>query len=201
MVDALGPHLVSTADRISARLGYGATTSATRAAPAWRARRGERDDAAAPVGVACPRPHERSASRSPLACCCAPLLALGVSTAAPARVTTTRIQGRSHAVAQTISNLQTDATARERAEDLRERPRRAPWSSRLGAQGGCEAAIKTQLNEIDTFELSGRVGEVERGGTAPPRRAGKQRQCGQDPSSTVCAGQGRRQVEDLELCS
>ncbi len=66
-------------------------------------------------------------------------------------VSTGNYRGEQHAVAQTISNLQADVTAGEQkklcANDVS-----AAVVKRLGGTKGCEAAIKTQLGEIDNLE-------------------------------------------------
>jgi hypothetical protein len=68
-------------------------------------------------------------------------------------VSTGSFKGEPHAVAQTISNLQADATAAEQkkvcANDLA-----AAVVKRLGGQARCESAIKTQLTEVDSLELT-----------------------------------------------
>jgi hypothetical protein len=83
---------------------------------------------------------------------CWPLLALGLTACAGA-VSTSSFKGAQHEVAQTISNLQSDATAAEQkkicANDLA-----GSLVERLGGSKGCEAAIKTQLAEVDSLEVS-----------------------------------------------
>jgi hypothetical protein len=68
-------------------------------------------------------------------------------------VSTSNYKGEQHAVAQTIANLQADAAAGEQhkvcANDLA-----ATVVARLGGQAACERAIKSQLSEIDNFELN-----------------------------------------------
>jgi hypothetical protein len=90
--------------------------------------------------------------RRPLALLCLPLFATLLtacgSTAAKAPFT-----GEKHEVAQTIANLQTDATAAEQkkicADDIA-----AAVVARLGGSKRCEAAIKSQLAEVDNLETS-----------------------------------------------
>lgn len=83
---------------------------------------------------------------------CAPLGALGLA-ACGAAVSTASFKGEQHEVAQTVANLQTDATAGEEqkicANDLA-----SAVVARLGGTKGCEAAIKSQLGQIDNLELS-----------------------------------------------
>lgn len=63
-------------------------------------------------------------------------------------VSTSGFKGERHAVAQTIANLQSDATAADQrkicAKDLS-----AAVVSRLGGRKGCEKAVKEQLKELD----------------------------------------------------
>jgi hypothetical protein len=81
-----------------------------------------------------------------------PLCALTLS-ACGSTVATAGFKGEQHEVAQTISNLQADATAGEQkkicANDLA-----AAAVARLGGSKGCEEAIKKQLAEIDSLEVS-----------------------------------------------
>jgi hypothetical protein len=83
---------------------------------------------------------------------CAPLIALGLSACGTA-VTTSSFHGAEHEVAQTIANLQTDATAGEQNK-ICSRDLAASVVARLGGSSGCQAAIKNQLSEIDSLELS-----------------------------------------------
>jgi hypothetical protein len=84
---------------------------------------------------------------------CAPLLVLGVSACGSATVSTSSFKGEDKAVAQAVANLQSNATAGEEqkicAADLA-----APIVTRLGGKKGCEAAIKHQLTEVDSFEVT-----------------------------------------------
>jgi hypothetical protein len=87
-----------------------------------------------------------------LAIICIPLCALALS-ACGTTTSTAGFEGEQHAVAQTIANLQADATAGEQkkicADDLA-----ASVVTRLGGVNGCEAAIKKQLAEVDSLEVS-----------------------------------------------
>jgi hypothetical protein len=90
--------------------------------------------------------------RRPLALLCLPLLALSLA-ACGTTVSTSGFKGPQHEVAQTVANLQADATAGEQrkicTEDLS-----ASVVSRLGGGKGCEAAIKSQLAQVDSLEAS-----------------------------------------------
>jgi hypothetical protein len=83
---------------------------------------------------------------------CLPLSALLLS-ACGSTVSTSSFKGEQHEVAQAISNLQADATAGEQkkicADDLA-----AGVVARLGGTKGCETAIKNQLAEVDSLEVS-----------------------------------------------
>jgi hypothetical protein len=86
----------------------------------------------------------------PLALICLPLSALAL-TGCGNTVSTSSFKGPRREVAQTIANFQAAATAGEQkklcTEDLA-----APVVARLGGTKRCEAAIKSQLSEVDSFE-------------------------------------------------
>ncbi len=88
----------------------------------------------------------------PLALLCLPLSALALA-ACGSTVSTARFKGAQREVAQTIANFQSAATAAEQkkicTEDLA-----APLVARLGGTKRCEAAIKSQLTEVDSLEAS-----------------------------------------------
>jgi hypothetical protein len=90
--------------------------------------------------------------RRPFALLCLPLSALALA-ACGTTVSTAGFKGQQHEVAQTISNFQADATAAEQnkicANDLA-----AALVTRLGGAKRCEAAIKSQLAEVDSLEAS-----------------------------------------------
>ncbi|MGP0101747.1 MAG: hypothetical protein ACLPUT_09030 [Solirubrobacteraceae bacterium] len=90
--------------------------------------------------------------RRPLALLCLPLTALALA-GCGSTVSTSGFKGTEQEVAQTIANLQADATAAEQskicANDLA-----ATVVTRLGGAKGCEAAIKSQLAQVDSLEVS-----------------------------------------------
>ena len=98
--------------------------------------------------------------RRALALCCLVLCALAISACATG-TTTASFKGTEHAVAQTVANLQSDATASEQkkicAQDLA-----AKVVAGLGGAKGCEAAIKEQLAEIDAPEATVESVQVSR---------------------------------------
>lgn len=95
---------------------------------------------------------------------CLPLCALGLSACATT-VSTSAFKGQQREAAQAIANLQADATAGEQkkicANDLA-----ATVVSRLGGTNRCEAAIKKQLAEIDSLEVSVRSVTLAAGSTS-----------------------------------
>ena len=83
---------------------------------------------------------------------CVPLLAVVVS--ACASTTANSFKGESHAVAQTIANLQTEATAGE-AQKICSEELASTVTARLNSvPGGCKQALKSQLSQVDTQELT-----------------------------------------------
>jgi hypothetical protein len=87
-----------------------------------------------------------------LALLSAALCALALAACAKT-VSTTGFSGAKRDVAQTVANLQTDATAGEQkkvcANDLA-----AATVARLGGAKGCEKAVKEQLTEVDSLEVT-----------------------------------------------
>ncbi len=79
-------------------------------------------------------------------------IALGL-TACGETASTGSFKGESHNVAQTISDFQSDAMSANKqklcANDLA-----STITTRLKAAGGCEAAVKQQLTQLDSFGLT-----------------------------------------------
>jgi hypothetical protein len=103
--------------------------------------------------------------RRPLALLCLPLSAFALAACGAASTTSTSgFSGVEREVAQTIANLQSHATSVEEnkicGEDLA-----ADVVKRLGGTKGCEAAIKTQLDEVDNLEVSVQSVKVAADGT------------------------------------
>ncbi len=84
---------------------------------------------------------------------CAPLLALGVSACA-STASSSSFKGEPHAVAQVVSNLQTEATADEAKEICASLLSTALTDRLNAARGGCTEALKSQLAEVDNLEVS-----------------------------------------------
>ncbi len=80
-------------------------------------------------------------------------LCAGVLAGCGSAVSTTGFSGAQHEVAQTIANLQTNATASNEKKICAEVLAASVVKSLGGAQG-CEAAIKTQIGEIDNLEAT-----------------------------------------------
>jgi hypothetical protein len=99
---------------------------------------------------------------------CVALLASGLA-ACGNTVSTSGFKGEQHAIAETISNLQADATAGEQkkicANDLA-----GAVVRRLGGTKGCEAAIKSQVAEIDSLETKVQSIQLGPGGTTATAR-------------------------------
>jgi hypothetical protein len=93
-----------------------------------------------------------AAVRRLLALICLALCSLAVA-ACGTTTSTANFKGTEHEVAQTVADLQSDVTASDQKKictnDLS-----AAAVARLGGEKGCEAAIKTQLAEIDSTELT-----------------------------------------------
>ncbi len=90
--------------------------------------------------------------RSP-ALLCVPLLALGLSACAQT-VSTSGLKGEAKAAAETVKDLQSNATAGEAKKICQDDLASAVVKRLEGANGGCQEAIKKQLAEIDSVELT-----------------------------------------------
>jgi hypothetical protein len=79
------------------------------------------------------------------------------------KVSTSGFSGEERAVAQTISNLQADVTAADQQKICRN-DLAAPVVARLNAApGGCRQAVKRQVAEVDSLNMT--VQSVQLGGT------------------------------------
>ncbi len=83
---------------------------------------------------------------------CAPALATGLAACATT-VSTSSFKGEQQKVAQTISNLQSDATALE-AKKICGQDLAAANVASLNRAGGCKKAIEEQLKQIDNFDAT-----------------------------------------------
>jgi len=90
--------------------------------------------------------------RRPFVLLCVPLSGLALS-ACGSTTSTAGFHGEQHDVAQTVANLQSNATAGEEkkicSQDLA-----AGVVRRLGGRTRCEAAIKSQLAAVDRLEVT-----------------------------------------------
>jgi hypothetical protein len=84
---------------------------------------------------------------------CAPLLALGASACASTS-TLSSFKGEDHAVAQVVSNLQSYGTAGEAQKICTDLLSSAVVARLHSSPGGCEQALKNQLSQIDTPEVT-----------------------------------------------
>jgi hypothetical protein len=82
-----------------------------------------------------------------------PLLAVGLSACAKT-VSTSGLNGESKQVAETIKDLQSDVTAGEQKKICKNDLATTVVARLNTAKGGCQQAIKDQLAEIDSFEVT-----------------------------------------------
>ncbi len=81
------------------------------------------------------------------------LLAAALSACATT-TTSNSFKGEQHAAAQTIANLQSAATAGEAGKICKQLLSTALVARLNASAGGCQQAIKKQLEEIDSFEVT-----------------------------------------------
>lgn len=91
--------------------------------------------------------------KRPLVLLCAPLLTVGLSACA-STASSGSFKGEPHAIAQTISDLQTESTAGEAKKICADLLSSAVTTRLRSASGGCTQAIKSQLSQIDTLQLT-----------------------------------------------
>lgn len=85
---------------------------------------------------------------------CLPLSALLLAACGPTAATSTSsFTGAKHEVAQAIASFQSHASSSEQKK-ICEEDLAAALVARLGGSKGCEAAIKTQLGQVDNPELA-----------------------------------------------
>jgi hypothetical protein len=90
--------------------------------------------------------------RQLLATGCSLALATGIG-ACGETASTSSFKGESHNVAQTVSDLQADATAGDQKK-LCENDLAATLTTRLSSAGGCKTVVKNQLHEIDALNMT-----------------------------------------------
>ncbi len=126
--------------------------------------------------------------RRPLALLCLLMCAVALA-ACGSTVSTAGFTGEQHAVAQTISNLQADATAGEPkkicADDVT-----AVVVTRLGGVKGCEAAIKSQLAEVDSLEASVQSVRVAAGASSATAEVTSTREGKKSPGTVSLVKEG-----------
>jgi hypothetical protein len=129
-----------------------------------------------------------------------PMLAIGVA-ACGSSVATTAFKGEEHEVAQAVSNLQADATAGDEQRLCADDLAGSVVALLDRSQGGCKQAIKNQLGEIDSFEVSIQAVHLGPQGTHPTATASvKSINAGKTRSSTVSLVKeaGRWKVSSLQ---
>ena len=84
---------------------------------------------------------------------CAPLLALGASACASTSTLST-FKGEDHAVAQVVSDLQSYGTAGEAQRICTDLLASTVTARLRSASGGCKQALKEQLSQVDTPEVT-----------------------------------------------
>lgn len=82
-------------------------------------------------------------------------------------VSTSKFQGERRQVAQTISDFQKDATAADESK-LCQHDLARSLTVALGRSGGCQAALKSQLREVDALNLT--VESIALAGTSAQAR-------------------------------
>jgi hypothetical protein len=107
-------------------------------------------------------------SRRALALLGAPLLAASLLGCAN-KVSTSGFSGEEREVAQTISNLQADTTAGDAQKICRNDLAGAVVARLNAAPGGCKQAVKTQVSEVDSLNMT--VQSVQLNGTGAQRTA------------------------------
>ena len=84
--------------------------------------------------------------------CCALALPVGLA-ACGETASTSNFKGESRNVAQTVANLQSDATASDQKK-LCQNDLASTVTARLQSAGGCQTALKEQLHEIDSLNMT-----------------------------------------------
>lgn len=114
---------------------------------------------------------------------CAVLLVVGLSACATT-VSTSGYKGEAKAVAQTIKDFQSDATAGE-AKKVCDNDLAAPVVKSLSsAPGGCQQVIKDQLKEIASFEVDVQSIQITSAGHAATARV-KSKYSGKNKISSI----------------
>lgn len=98
-------------------------------------------------------PRKAQLARATSAPACALLLAVALSACAKT-VSTSGLKGDAKSAAETIKNLQTDVTAGDQKKVCENDLAKALVTKLDAAEGGCQKAVKDQLAEIDSFEVT-----------------------------------------------
>jgi copper chaperone CopZ len=89
-----------------------------------------------------------------LALLCASLLAVGLTACGSSSGVSSAFKGEEHEIAQTIANLQSDATVGEQKKICATVLSSALVKQLSAVKGGCAQAIKNQIAEVDSFVVS-----------------------------------------------
>src|ERR1700677_877593 len=89
-----------------------------------------------------------------LALLCASLLAVGLAACGTGSTVSSSFKGEEHEVAQTIANLQSDATVGEQEKICASLLSSALVKQLSTIKGGCAQAIKNQIAQVDSFVVS-----------------------------------------------
>lgn len=106
-----------------------------------------------PLSQTGPAPRRGRSARAATATACALLLSLALSACAKT-VSTSGLKGDAKAAAETIKNLQTDVTAGDEKKVCENDLAKSLVTKLDASPGGCQKAIKDQLAEIDSFEVT-----------------------------------------------
>jgi hypothetical protein len=114
---------------------------------------------------------------------CAVLLLIGLSACATT-VSTSGYKGEAKDVAQTIKNLQSDATAGEQKKVCNNDLAGSVVKSLSSATGGCQQVIKEQLKEIASLEVTVESIQITSAGHTATAKA-KSKFAGKNKVSTI----------------
>ncbi|MGO8906987.1 MAG: hypothetical protein ACLQMH_15410 [Solirubrobacteraceae bacterium] len=104
-----------------------------------------------------------------LALLCVAVPAVGLT--ACGSTVSTAFKGEQHEVAQAVSNLQTDARNADEQKICTDDLARALVTSLGSASGGCKEAIKSQLTDVDSFDVTIHSIQVNTAHTPPTASA------------------------------
>jgi hypothetical protein len=115
---------------------------------------------------------------------CAPLLAFGASACASTS-SVSSFKGEEHAVAQVVSDLQSYGTAGEAQKICTDLLASAVTARLHSSPGGCKHALKEQLSQVDTPEVTVEKVQLHGTGTATATAEVKSTYAGKAKLTTV----------------